>query len=920
MTAKTLASRRLLLAFAAAALAGAGATPAVAGQVGRQEVPLSPVYVAQWGFQANRTIDIEVTNATIDPVLHVQNMDDPNGGFVGGNDDCTSADFTRSCVSLPAVSTPRNLAIVVRSYAGLGAGAPAGQGRLIIRSGGVLMSDSNITFAGEKRSFTFPIPAGAMFAGAGIQKRSYNLVLLAIGLPSSAVAYASGPIPRIKVPPQGAYDVVFGYSALSPGSPGIFMWDEDNGTLDGDRDGLSSTFEATLNLSDSNADFDADGISDGEEVLGRKGSADVAYPTFGADPRVQDVFVEADWNDCTHAGCGGNRDFYRMTGSQAESLVSIFRGPTSGPVKLAVHVDLGVVNPAPAGDPSLLRWGHWGGANNRRVTTYECNSRTNNRDQWHLGVLYVKGSAGLGTCFLTPPDDRTPAHELGHNLGLDHGGITASGVANTKVIYASIMNYLYQGTAGVMFSTGSFMGVSFNPYSVNETTWKGSNTTGNLQLIRNLGYKVEGNAVDWNQDNEIQSSPVRGKVNPREESGRLRENGYPDTGLGSNETDPSLNWLASGSNARLYMISRRTTDNALMARHSTNVESACNQLTTQTTRVPCASWSTAGVVPSSVAAKHAAGLADYQDGSTRRLMVVYPAVSDGRLRAQSAAFNSTGSTVTWAAPTTLGTAAVDGAVSAIYDTSANRVDVYAPSGGRLKRWSFNVATRTWDMNAVDQLFSDGSAIAPKAGVGLASGYYRNNATRRYLMMVPYANDKFVDVAIRSTTANRWDKLPGITLKTDSRPGCAYRPFSNAAVTDGRFMCIVKDTTWNPANNKPALAQTEGNDPSGTATFRRLNVWQWALYYGQYDGAATSAMTLTYDPARDTNMRGAWTPGDKIWFQPVADGSLNRPFTDQDDYDLMKKNVACSITFQGCQRCSALASNGTCATWVAGTPQ
>src|SRR5687767_11814064 len=184
MTMNTRSSFKILATVAA--LATLGATPALAGQVGKAQVDLSPVYLVLWGFQANSTVDVEVYNATIDPVLHVQDTNDPNGGFLAGNDDCTSADFTRSCVRLDPVSVSRNVAIVVRSYAGLGVQGPIGQGRLAIRINGTLFSDSAITFAGERRSYTFPLPTGATFAGAAIQKLSSNLVMLAVHFPSDA--------------------------------------------------------------------------------------------------------------------------------------------------------------------------------------------------------------------------------------------------------------------------------------------------------------------------------------------------------------------------------------------------------------------------------------------------------------------------------------------------------------------------------------------------------------------------------------------------------------------------------------------------------------------------------------------------------------------------------------------------------------
>jgi hypothetical protein len=158
----------------------------------------------------------------------------------------------------------------------------------------------------------------------------------------------------------------------------------------------------------------------------------------------------------------------------------------------------------------------------------------------------------------------------------------------------------------------------------------------------------------------------------------------------------------------------------------------------------------------------------------------------------------------------------------------------------------------------------------------------------------------------------------VAVKTDIRPGCAYHPYKNSVPTEGRFTCIFKDIT--NGGIKPAIIETEGNDPSTSATAQRLNAWRWQLYYGSYDGAINSAMTLHYNPSFDTNLRGAWANGGPLWFQPLADGGVNAAITDEDDYDLMKKNLACAITFQGCKRCTALnQTTGACATWIDGFP-
>lgn len=134
----------------------------------------------------------------------------------------------------------------------------------------------------------------------------------------------------------------------------------------------------------------------------------------------------------------------------------------------------------------------------------------------------------------------TLMHELGHNLGLLHGGNES---VNYKPNHYSVMNYMYQ-----------FAGLSATPYSVNAaeryylangmkgktlcnlvenspctTGFKMSYSDGastdldenNLLESANIGRgSVPGAYADWNNDNVANAGPYARNINPKQGSGR----------------------------------------------------------------------------------------------------------------------------------------------------------------------------------------------------------------------------------------------------------------------------------------------------------------------------------------------------------------------------------------------------------------
>jgi hypothetical protein len=100
-------------------------------------------------------------------------------------------------------------------------------------------------------------------------------------------------------------------------------------------------------------------------------------------------------------------------------------------------------------------------------------------------------------------------HELGHNLGLDHGG---NKNVNFKPNYPSVMNYLFQFTQNVPtrpldYSTGDRRDLDENNLDENfgigartDTVWRGPDG----RIYRSSG-KLE---IDWNNDGDLKAGVI----------------------------------------------------------------------------------------------------------------------------------------------------------------------------------------------------------------------------------------------------------------------------------------------------------------------------------------------------------------------------------------------------------------------------
>ena len=261
------------------------------------------------------------------------------------------------------------------------------------------------------------------------------------------------------------------------------------------------------------ADTDGDGLLDGDEVLGTVEGLDL--PALGTSPLRRDVLLEYDWFDLT-AECGPIS--HRPSAGALARVSAMFQGAP-------------ITNPDGSTGINVIHDYGQGGAQvgGNLVTGYDAvlagaldaqyhEIKQKNFDPKRLGYFhyvlmahrYNGGSNSSGYAEIVGDDmivslycarsdvnvGNTIAHELGHNLGLDHGGFEP---CNDKPNYNSIMNYRYQ-----------FAGVDAGCVA------SGSNSTANFSrgdrvaLDENALNEPQGvcgtQPIDWNRDGAMQAA------------------------------------------------------------------------------------------------------------------------------------------------------------------------------------------------------------------------------------------------------------------------------------------------------------------------------------------------------------------------------------------------------------------------------
>lgn len=253
---------------------------------------------------------------------------------------------------------------------------------------------------------------------------------------------------------------------------------EENGcnSDDADQDRLTGCAEVALKLDPTSRDTDGDGLFDGDEVLGTVGGLDL--PAMGVDPRRKTILLEYDWFDDALDPGGTNNcadpdgHSHRPTQAVLDTLTIAFAAAPvpnpDGSTGIDVVHDVGQGgalsggSQVPEGD-GIIQGSATGG---EYFQYYQQHFLLNRQGYFHYVLLphrfkhpidnkltysgsaqYVDGYRRdriMVSLYCLHTDQyaaNTIMHELGHNLGLLHGGDT---VCNHRPNYNSVLNYRFQ--------------------------------------------------------------------------------------------------------------------------------------------------------------------------------------------------------------------------------------------------------------------------------------------------------------------------------------------------------------------------------------------------------------------------------------------------------------------------------------------
>ncbi len=292
--------------------------------------------------------------------------------------------------------------------------------------------------------------------------------------------------------------------------------------------------EVAQNLNDS----DGDGLPDDWESNGvTVDGTFVDLPAMGADPTVPDVFVEVDWmvQPAEHFLWFETSAETSLAPSQSamRKVYDVFKDHG-----IRLHIDAG------PSSTDFVTGKNWGSRSGGNEITYEENFNLgNNYEHWNSTVEQNFSSSRTGIfkhCIFANRYNGTSSsgiannipgqffivanqkwlrktgdtgiagtfmHEMGHTLGLCHGGHTDSGDGNHthyKPNYLSIMNYLFQtsglvGTNAVNYSDYDLPDLDENSLDENAGIDPNGQTSGT-----NLGSKFKRNGLFGKSEYTVQ--------------------------------------------------------------------------------------------------------------------------------------------------------------------------------------------------------------------------------------------------------------------------------------------------------------------------------------------------------------------------------------------------------------------------------
>ena len=285
-----------------------------------------------------------------------------------------------------------------------------------------------------------------------------------------------------------------------------------------DGDGLSNDEERQFGTNPLNSDTDGDGLLDGWEVYGHQG---LDLMSMGADPTRKDIFVECDYMD----GQAPRQEAIDIV-VQSFDNSNVPNGQCRNCKKNGINLHVYIDEEIPTDTNLDPVWDEF----------YQLKSMSPERERiFHYCIWGVRHNGGrssgisdgigsnnflvtLGRNATVEQQAGTFMHQLGHNLGLRHGGKVDT---DHKPNYVSVMNSTFQ-------MIGVYRNESFGhfDYTKQPGGWLDENRLneyqgmkeipgkyGTLFCVDTCDYFAQANgSIDWNQDGLLSNS-VRADIN-----------------------------------------------------------------------------------------------------------------------------------------------------------------------------------------------------------------------------------------------------------------------------------------------------------------------------------------------------------------------------------------------------------------------
>jgi len=302
---------------------------------------------------------------------------------------------------------------------------------------------------------------------------------------------------------------------------------EDGCSLDSDNDRLPDCVETGTRIfrgprntgtSATNPDTDADGLSDGDEVLGTVAGLDL--PSLGAKALRKTILIEYDWfDDALDCGAHSHRPTRQVINGTAASFAAAPVTNPDGSTGIDLIQDYGQGGLFTGGNLVIDENGVLADGLNLDSEFYQHKSQNFSplrQNYFHYTLIVhrysysTNDSSGLAefngddfiislACYgVTENVRNTIVHELGHNLGLQHGGDES---CNYKPNYNSIMNYRYQFSG--IDSNCSIAGDGLVGYSIGSRPVLNETELNENAGICGLAASVP---TDWNANTALENN------------------------------------------------------------------------------------------------------------------------------------------------------------------------------------------------------------------------------------------------------------------------------------------------------------------------------------------------------------------------------------------------------------------------------